>query len=87
MWFFFSASKTQPILGSLRNNYKCLEKSQKIKFIKRKHGDLESLSEQGVLLLNATLTVECKKENSHQKKCNWSKFTDFSIKQISLQRK
>ena len=62
MWFNFSASKTQPILGSLRNNYKCLEKSQKIKFIKRKHGDLESLSEQGVLLLNATLTVECKKK-------------------------
>ena len=86
MGMSFSVPKTQPIPGSLRNIYKCLEKDQKIKFIKPKHGDLESWAEQGVFLLNATLTVECKKANSHQKNSGWSKFTDFVIKQISLQK-
>ena len=86
MGMSFSVPKTQPIPGSLRNIYKCLEKDQKIKFIKPKHGELESWAEQGVFLLNATLTVECKKANSHQKNSGWSKFTDFVIKQISLQK-
>jgi len=86
MGLSFSVPKTQPIPGSLRNIYKCLEKDQKIKFIRPKHGDLESWAEQGVFLLNATLTVECKKANSHQKNSNWAKFTDFVIKQISSQK-
>jgi uracil-DNA glycosylase len=87
MGLSFSVPKTQNVPGSLRNIYKCLEKDQKIKFIRPKHGDLVSWAEQGVFLLNATLTVECKKPNSHQKNSNWSKFTDFVIKQISLQKK
>ena len=87
MGLSFSVPKTQNIPGSLRNIYKCLEKDKKIKFIRPKHGDLESWAEQGVFLLNATLTVECKKPNSHQKNSNWSKFTDYVIKQISLQKK
>ena len=74
MGLSFSVPKTQPIPGSLRNIYKCLEKDQKIKFIRPKHGNLESWAEQGVFLLNATLTVECKKANSHQKNSNWAKF-------------
>ena len=86
MGLSFSVPKTQNIPGSLRNIYKCLEKDQKIKFIRPKHGDLVSWAEQGVFLLNATLTVECKKPNSHQKNSNWSKFTDFVIRQISLQK-
>ena len=86
MGLSFSVPKTQNIPGSLRNIYKCLEKDQKIKFIRPKHGDLVSWAEQGVFLLNATLTVECKKPNSHQKSSGWSKFTDFVIKQISLQK-
>ena len=86
MGLSFSVPKTQPIPGSLRNIYKCLEKDQKIKFTRPKHGDLESWAEQGVFLLNATLTVECKKANSHQKNSNWAKFTDFVIKQISAQK-
>ena len=86
MGLSFSVPKTQNVPGSLRNIYKCLEKDQKIKFIRPKHGDLVSWAEQGVFLLNATLTVECKKANSHQKNSNWSKFTDFVIKQISLQK-
>ena len=87
MGLSFSVPKTQPIPGSLRNIYKCLEKDKKINFIRPKHGDLISWAEQGVFLLNATLTVECKKPNSHQKNSNWSKFTDFVIKQISIQKK
>ena len=86
MGLSFSVPKTQSIPGSLRNIYKCLEKDQKIKFVRPKHGDLESWAEQGVFLLNATLTVECKKANSHQKNSNWNKFTDFVIKQISQQK-
>ena len=53
MGLSFSVPKTQNIPGSLRNIYKCLEKDKKIKFIRPKHGDLESWAEQGVFLLNA----------------------------------
>jgi len=87
MGLSFSVPRTQRIPGSLINIYKCLEKDEKIKFIRPKHGDLSSWAEQGVFLINATLTVECKKANSHQKNSGWSKFTDFVIKQISSQKK
>ena len=87
MGLSFSVPKTQRIPGSLINIYKCLEKDKKLKFVKPKHGDLSSWAEQGVFLINATLTVECKKANSHQKNSGWAKFTDFVIKQISFQKK
>lgn len=45
-------------------------------------GNLERWSKQGVLLLNATLTVQKSTPNSHQGK-GWEKFTDAVIKQIS----
>jgi len=47
-----------------------------------KKGDLSSWAKQGVLLLNATLTVRAKTPGSHQKK-GWEKFTDRIIKEIS----
>jgi uracil-DNA glycosylase len=87
MGLSFSVPRNQRIPGSLINIYKCLEKDKKLKFVKPKHGDLSSWAEQGVFLINATLTVECKKANSHQKNSGWSKFTDYVIKQISLQKK
>ena len=87
MGLSFSVPKKQRIPGSLNNIYKCLEKDKKLKFVRPNHGDLSSWAEQGVFLINATLTVECKKANSHQKNSGWSKFTDFVIKQISLQKK
>ena len=87
MGLSFSVPKSQKIPGSLNNIYKCLERDKNLKFIRPKHGDLTSWAEQGVFLINATLTVECKKPNSHQKNSGWSKFTDFVIKQISLQKK
>lgn len=48
-------------------------------------GDLEGWAKQGVLLLNATLTVKEKDPGSHQKK-GWEDFTDAVIKQLSDQK-
>lgn len=45
-------------------------------------GNLERWADQGVLLLNATLTVEQSKPGSHQNK-GWETFTDAVIKAIS----
>ncbi len=50
-----------------------------------KSGDLSYWAEQGVLLLNATLTVRAHKAGSHQGK-GWEIFTDAVIQQISLQK-
>ncbi|MCI0750800.1 MAG: uracil-DNA glycosylase [Flammeovirgaceae bacterium] len=46
------------------------------------HGDLSRWATQGVLLLNATLTVRASSPGSHQNK-GWENFTDAVIKQIS----
>ncbi len=45
-------------------------------------GDLSKWASQGVLLLNATLTVRSSEPGSHQKK-GWEMFTDAVIKKIS----
>lgn len=47
--------------------------------------DLSSWADQGVLLLNATLTVEAHKAGSHQKK-GWEVFTDAAIKALAEKR-
>ncbi len=49
------------------------------------HGNLESWAKQGVMLLNATLTVRADQAGSHQNK-GWENFTDSVIKTISDQR-
>ena len=46
------------------------------------HGNLEEWAKQGVLLLNATLTVRASSPGSHQKQ-GWEEFTDEVIKTIS----
>jgi uracil-DNA glycosylase len=46
------------------------------------HGNLESWADQGVLLLNATLTVRAGEAGSHQKQ-GWETFTDSVIGKIS----
>jgi uracil-DNA glycosylase len=48
-------------------------------------GDLERWAQQGVLLLNATLTVRASSPGSHQNK-GWESFTDAVIKTISDQK-
>ncbi len=50
-----------------------------------KHGNLEKWARQGVLLLNATLTVRANQAGSHQRK-GWESFTDAVIRQLSTQR-
>lgn len=50
-----------------------------------RHGNLERWAEQGVLLLNATLTVRANQAGSHQKK-GWETFTDRVIEILSVER-
>ncbi|MBN3521840.1 uracil-DNA glycosylase [Algoriphagus lutimaris] len=49
------------------------------------NGDLTRWADQGVFLLNATLTVRAHQAGSHQKK-GWEEFTDEVIKKISEKR-
>jgi len=69
--------KTPP---SLRNIFKELQSD--LNHSISSNGNLESWANQGVLLLNATLTVREKKAGSHQK-LGWEPFTDSVIKKIS----
>ena len=48
-------------------------------------GNLERWAKQGVLLLNATLTVRASSPGSHQKK-GWETFTDAAIQKLAAQR-
>jgi uracil-DNA glycosylase len=50
------------------------------------HGDLTGWAEQGVLLLNATLTVRQSHAGSHQNR-DWEKFTDAVIRAVNERRK
>lgn len=69
---------------SLRNIYKEIEQSTGITK-DFSNGNLSSWTEQGVLLLNAVLTVEKNKPGSHANK-GWEQFTDYVIQQISEQK-
>ncbi|MBI4932163.1 MAG: uracil-DNA glycosylase [Bacteroidetes bacterium] len=51
-----------------------------------KSGNLEPWAKQGVLLLNATLTVRANQAGSHQKQ-GWENFTDAVIRALSDKRK
>ncbi|HRI05772.1 MAG TPA: uracil-DNA glycosylase [Candidatus Dojkabacteria bacterium] len=76
----FSVNDGIRIPPSLINIYKELKSDLGIN--PPNSGNLERWSKQGVLLLNATLTVQKSTPNSHQGK-GWEKFTDAVIKQIS----
>lgn len=80
----FSVNKGIAIPPSLQNIYKEL-KTDIPGFTIPPHGDLSNWANQGVLLLNATLTVEKDKAGSHQGK-GWEQFTDAVIKQLSAQK-
>jgi len=69
--------KTPP---SLVNMYKELQTDLDI--IPATHGYLESWAQQGVLLLNAVLTVEDSNANAHQGK-GWEQFTDKVISVVN----
>jgi uracil-DNA glycosylase len=76
----FSVSDGVRIPPSLRNIFK--EINQDLGKDIPKSGNLERWAEQGVLMLNATLTVRAKTAGSHQNK-GWEQFTDAVIKAIS----
>ena len=79
----FSVQPGIKIPPSLMNIYKELNSDLDIKPVN--HGYLESWARQGVLLLNAVLTVEDSNANSHQGK-GWELFTDKVIETINEQR-
>jgi uracil-DNA glycosylase len=77
----FSVQDGVRLPPSLVNIYKELETEYKAPFLNR-NGDLSHWAEQGVLLLNATLTVEAGNAGSHQGK-GWEMFTDAAIARLS----
>lgn len=65
---------------SLQNIFRELESDLQLPY--PKSGNLQRWADQGVLLLNATLTVRQAEAGSHQNK-GWETFTDAVIQQIS----
>ena len=76
----FSVKRGVKIPPSLVNIYKELKSDLGVET--PNHGDLSSWAKQGVLLLNATLTVRQGMANSHQN-IGWSIFTDEVIKLLN----
>ena len=75
----FSVSDQVTAPPSLKNIFKELEEDLGIS---KTTNELDSWAAQGVLMLNATLTVRAHQPNSH-KDLGWDKFTDFIIQQVS----
>lgn len=80
----FAVGDGVPLPPSLQNIYKEIEKDIGAK--PKWSGDLERWARQGVLLLNATLTVQARSPGSHQDK-GWEQFTDEVINVLSQKRK
>ncbi|MDB4992476.1 MAG: Uracil-DNA glycosylase [Parcubacteria group bacterium] len=80
----FAVEKGITLPPSLRNIYKEIE-SDLGKSVEHADGDLSRWAKQGVLLLNATLTVRAGDAGSHQGH-GWEEFTDAAIKALSDQR-
>ncbi len=72
--------KSGPLPPSLQNIFKEIEAETGIK--EPQSGDLTKWAEEGVLLLNSSLTVRAHAANSHSR-CGWAWFTDEVIKTIS----
>ena len=79
----FSVPEGVAIPPSLLNIYKELQRDLNIPLAK--HGCLQSWAEQGVLLLNTTLTVEQGLAGAHAK-AGWQRFTDCIIDCVSAQQ-
>jgi uracil-DNA glycosylase len=79
----FSVNPGMPLPPSLKNIYKELEND--ISKNPSENGDLSHWAKQGVLMLNATLTVRANQAGSHQNK-GWEIFTDAIIKLINQEK-
>lgn len=82
----FSVPRGVAVPSSLRNIYR--ELSEDVPgFRPPQHGSLEAWAHQGVLLLNATLTVRGGDANSHAKSSGWLEFTAAVVEALSRRRK
>lgn len=79
----FSVREGIDLPPSLVNIFKEIEKDLRI--LPPASGNLERWARQGVLLLNATLTVRAHLAGSHQKK-GWEQFTDAAITKINMEK-
>ena len=79
----FSVNPGVELPRSLRNIYKELESD--LQCTPPANGDLSRWARQGVLLLNATLTVNAGSPASHQNQ-GWEEFTDAAIRALATQR-
>ncbi len=79
----FAVHDDVPLPPSLKNIFKEIENDVNTK--PEPNGDLSRWAKQGVLLLNATLTVRAQTPGSHQNK-GWEEFTDAAIKKLSDER-
>lgn len=77
----FSVQEGIKLPPSLQNIYK--ELYNDLNIVPSQSGDLTKWAEEGVLLLNSTLTVIKDKANSH-KDIGWTIFTDYIIKLVNL---
>lgn len=75
----FSVSDQVVAPPSLKNIFKELQEDLGVV---KTTNELDDWAKQGVLMLNATLTVKAHEPNSH-KDLGWEKFTDYIIKEIS----
>jgi len=75
----FAVCEDVPLPPSLKNIFK--EISADMGYEPLKNGDLSRWAKQGVLLLNATLTVKQSSPGSHQKK-GWEEFTTEAIRKL-----
>lgn len=80
----FSVREGIPFPPSLINIFKEIESD--LGHPVPKNGDLTRWADQGVLLLNATLTVKAHAAGSHQNK-GWETFTDAAIDRLNKERK
>ena len=79
----FSVNEGIALPPSLKNIYQEIRSDLGIEPLKQ--GNLERWAKQGVLLLNATLTVQANLAGSHQKK-GWETFTDSAIKAVAQEK-
>lgn len=80
----FSVPNGIPVPPSLVNIIKEINSDLGVN-IPTNRGNLEGWADQGVLLLNATLTVRAHQAGSHQRQ-GWETFTDAAISALSQQR-
>ena len=83
MGMSFSVPDNTPTPPSLQNIFKEIKSDTGIKCTSP---NLSSWLDQGVFLLNATLTVDAGNSNSHAGK-GWGEFTDAVISEISKNNK